>query len=157
MESDHGHRAFVTKAAAWMSGWLAAMVVMVVAGREATRSLHVFQIMEMRSLLGLVLLYPLVRASGGLAAMRTARAGLHIARNTFHYAAQFGWFLALTMIPIAAGRGDRVHDADLDRDPGRVAARRALERAADRSPSSSGWSAWRRSSGPTPAISIPAS
>ena len=89
------------KAAAWMSGWLTAMVVMAVAGREATRSLHVFQIMEMRSLLGLVLLYPLVRASGGFAALRTGRAGLHVARNSFHYAAQFGWFLALTMIPIA--------------------------------------------------------
>ena len=36
------------KAAAWMSGWLTAMVVMAVAGREATNSLHVFQIMEMR-------------------------------------------------------------------------------------------------------------
>ena len=89
------------KAAAWMSGWLTAMVVMVVAGREATQSLHVFQIMEMRSLLGLVLLYPLIHASGGFAALRTGRAGLHVARNTFHYAAQFGWFLALTMIPIA--------------------------------------------------------
>ena len=89
------------KAAAWMSGWLTAMVVMAVAGREATQSLHVFQIMEMRSLLGLLLLYPLIRASGGFAAMRTGRAGLHVARNTFHYAAQFGWFMALTLIPIA--------------------------------------------------------
>ena len=89
------------KAAAWMSGWLVAMVVMVVAGREATQSLHVFQIMEMRSLLGLLLLYPLVRAAGGVVAMRTGRTGLHLARNTFHYAAQFAWFLALTMIPIA--------------------------------------------------------
>lgn len=89
------------KAAAWMSGWLALMVVMVVAGREATRSLHVFQIMEMRSLLGLVLIYPLVRAAGGLGSLASARAGLQVARNAFHYAAQFGWFLALTMIPIA--------------------------------------------------------
>ena len=89
------------KAAAWMSGWLTAMVVMAIAGREATKSLHVFQIMEMRSLLGLVLLYPLVRAQGGFAAMRTGRAGMHVARNGFHYAAQFAWFLALTMIPIA--------------------------------------------------------
>ena len=89
------------KAAAWMSGWLAAMVVMAIAGREATKSLHVFQIMEMRSLLGLVLLYPLVRAQGGFAAMRTGRAGMHVARNGFHYVAQFAWFLALTMIPIA--------------------------------------------------------
>ena len=61
------------KAAAWMAGWLAAMVVMAVAGREATRTLHVFQIMEMRSLLGFVLLWPLLHASGGLKAMRTAR------------------------------------------------------------------------------------
>ena len=89
------------KAAVWMSGWLSLMVVMVVAGREATRSLHVFQIMEMRSLLGLVLIYPLVHAAGGMAAMRSARGGLQVTRNAFHYAAQFGWFLALTMIPIA--------------------------------------------------------
>jgi len=89
------------KAAAWMTGWLTAMLVMAVAGREATRTLHVFQIMEMRSVLGFVLLWPLVHASGGLAAMRTERLGRHVARNTVHYAAQFGWFLALTMIPIA--------------------------------------------------------
>jgi len=89
------------KAAAWMVGWLTAMLVMAVAGREATRTLHVFQIMEMRSVLGFVLLWPLLHASGGLAAMRTHRLGRHIARNTVHYGAQFGWFLALTMIPLA--------------------------------------------------------
>ena len=84
-----------------MVGWLTAMLVMAVAGREATRTLHVFQIMEMRSVLGFVLLWPLLHASGGLAAMRTHRLGRHIARNTVHYGAQFGWFLALTMIPLA--------------------------------------------------------
>jgi len=89
------------KAAAWMAGWLTAMVVMAVAGREATRSLHVFQIMAMRSLLGFILLWPLVHASGGLAAMRTHRLGQQVARNAVHYAAQFGWFFALTLIPIA--------------------------------------------------------
>ena len=89
------------KAAAWMVGWLSAMLVMAVAGREATRTLHVFQIMEMRSVLGFVLLWPLLHASGGLAAMRTDRLGRHVARNTVHYGAQFGWFFALTMIPIA--------------------------------------------------------
>jgi drug/metabolite transporter (DMT)-like permease len=89
------------KAAAWVSGWLLLMLVIVVAGREATRTLHVFQIMEMRSLLGLLLLYPLVRREGGFAAMRTARLGQHTARNAFHYAAQFGWFYALTLIPVA--------------------------------------------------------
>jgi len=89
------------KAAAWMAGWLTAMVVMAVAGREATRTLHVFQIMEMRSVLGFVLLWPLLHASGGLQAMRTRRLGQQVARNAVHYAAQFGWFFALTLIPLA--------------------------------------------------------
>ncbi|HEX4233588.1 MAG TPA: DMT family transporter [Caldimonas sp.] len=89
------------KAAAWMVGWLTAMVVMAVAGREATRTLHVFQVMELRSLLGFVLLWPLLHASGGLKAMRTRRLGQQVARNVVHYGAQFGWFFALTLIPIA--------------------------------------------------------
>jgi len=89
------------KAAAWMAGWLTAMVVMAVAGRAATKTLHVFQIMEMRSLLGFVLLWPLVHANGGVRALATARLGQQVARNAVHYAAQFGWFFALTLIPIA--------------------------------------------------------
>ena len=90
------------KAAAWVSGWLLLMLVIVVAGKEATRTLHVFQIMEMRSLLGLLLLYPLVRREGGFAwDFRTGRIGQHAARNVFHYAAQFGWLFALTLIPVA--------------------------------------------------------
>ncbi len=88
------------KAAAWMAGWLSAMVIITVAGREAARTLSVFQILEMRSLIGLVLLAPLVHAAGGLRAMRTRRIGTHLARHTIHYAAQYGWFFALTLIPI---------------------------------------------------------
>ena len=89
------------KAALWMAGWLIAMLVLAIAGRETTRQLAVFQVMEMRSVIGLLLLWPLVLRSGGLAAMRTQRLGQHILRNTAHYAAQFGWFVALTMIPLA--------------------------------------------------------
>jgi hypothetical protein len=59
------------KAATWMAGWLALMLTMAVAGRETTRELHVFQIMEMRSIIGLVMLYPMIHLNGGLAAMRT--------------------------------------------------------------------------------------
>lgn len=84
-----------------MAGWLSLMVVIAVAGREATRELAVFQVMELRSLIGLVLLYPLVRAAGGFAAMRTARWRSHAARNVVHYGAQYGWFVALSLIPLA--------------------------------------------------------
>ena len=88
-------------AAVWMAGWLAAMVLMAVAAREAGKLLHVLQIMEIRSLLGIALFAPMVVAAGGLRAMRTRHFGRHVARNAVHYVAQFLWFLAITMIPIA--------------------------------------------------------
>src|ERR1700709_1205011 len=60
------------RAALWMAGWLTLMLIVAVAGREATRELNVFQIMEVRSILGFLMLYPLVYMNGGLAAMKTA-------------------------------------------------------------------------------------
>lgn len=89
-----------TRAALWMSGWLSLMLVMVVAGREATRAVNVFQLMEVRSVLGFLMLYPLIRMSGGFAILKTARVHVHIMRNLIHYVAQVGWFYALTLIPI---------------------------------------------------------
>ena len=83
-----------------MAGWLALMLILTVAGRETTREMNVFQIMEVRSVLGLCMLYPLIRMSGGFAAMKTARPLQHISRNLIHYSAQLGWFFALTLIPI---------------------------------------------------------
>ncbi|MBA2399910.1 MAG: DMT family transporter [Bradyrhizobium sp.] len=87
-------------AALWMSGWLALMLIVVVAGREGMRELNVFQLMEMRTLIGFFLLYPLIHANGGFAIVKTARLHMHIARNLIHYGAQLGWFFALTLIPI---------------------------------------------------------
>lgn len=83
------------------TGWLTLMVVIAVAGREAARELSVFQIMLMRSILGMAMLWPLVRAAGGFKAVRTERMPQHVLRNTVHYAAQYGWFVALTLIPLA--------------------------------------------------------
>jgi drug/metabolite transporter (DMT)-like permease len=89
------------KAAAWMAGWLTLMLVIAVAGREATRELAVFQVMELRAVIGLFLLWPMVRSAGGVAALKTQRLRDHATRNLVHYAAQYAWFAALTMIPLA--------------------------------------------------------
>jgi drug/metabolite transporter (DMT)-like permease len=88
------------KAALWMAGWLSLMLIVAVAGREVTRELNVFQLMELRSGLGLLMLYPLIRLSGGFAALKTSRPLAHVARNLIHYVAQLGWFFALTLIPL---------------------------------------------------------
>ena len=93
--------ASIARAAGWMAGWLTLMVVIAVAGREAARELSVFQVMLLRSTLGMAMLWPLVRAAGGLAAVRTGRLPQHVLRNAVHYAAQYGWFVALTLIPLA--------------------------------------------------------
>jgi drug/metabolite transporter (DMT)-like permease len=87
-------------AALWMAGWLSLMLVMAVAGREAMRELNVFELMELRTGLGFLMLMPLVWRSGGVSILRTARLPQHIARNLVHYGAQLGWFFALTLIPI---------------------------------------------------------
>ena len=84
-----------------MGGWLACMVVMAVAGREATRALSVFEVMELRSLIGFCLLYPLIRHAGGLRAMKTGHPWMHLLRNAVHYGAQCGWLVALSLISIA--------------------------------------------------------
>ncbi|MDP3242119.1 MAG: DMT family transporter [Reyranella sp.] len=89
------------KAAFWMAGWLAAMLVMAIAGRETTRELDVFQIMEMRSVIGLAMLYPLIHLAGGFGKLKTARPWQQVGRNIAHYGAQFAWFKALTLIPLA--------------------------------------------------------
>lgn len=88
------------RAAPWMAGWLSLMLVVAVAGRQATRELDVFQIMLMRCVMGLVLLAPLIRAAGGMRVLRTRLLPVHVGRNIVHYGAQYAWFVALTLIPI---------------------------------------------------------
>jgi drug/metabolite transporter (DMT)-like permease len=90
-----------TKAALWMLGSVASFLVITVAGREATDALHTFQIMELRSVLGILLVLPMIRSAGGFAAMRSKRPMLQLGRNLAHYVGQYAWFHALTLITIA--------------------------------------------------------
>lgn len=90
----------IRRAALWVSGWLALMTLIAVAGREASRELDVFQIMLLRSVIGMAMLDPVLHRGGGLAAIRSQRLGTHLGRNVVHYAAQYGWFVALTLIPL---------------------------------------------------------
>ena len=94
-------QASVFRAALWMGGWLALMLTMAVAGRETASRLDVFQVMELRAFIGFALLQPLVMKAGGWRAMRSSRPLRHLSRNMVHYAAQYAWLLAVTLIPLA--------------------------------------------------------
>jgi drug/metabolite transporter (DMT)-like permease len=83
-----------------MAGWLAAMLTLTVAGRELTAELPVFVLMLWRSALGVLFIAPFILWSGGRL-VRTTRIRWHLMRNFTHYSAQYCWFLAISLIPLA--------------------------------------------------------
>jgi len=101
-------------AMAWMAGALASFSTVAVAGREAGAALMLaagrdapafadtVQIMFYRSAIGLVLVTIAIATSSlGFRAINLRRWPLHAGRNLIHFAAQFSWFHALTLIPLA--------------------------------------------------------
>ncbi len=103
-----------TRALAWMVGALASFSTVAVAGREAGEAMaaaagrdspaliDTVQIMFVRSVVGLVIAAALVAVSRqGFALIATPKLRIHSVRNTVHFAAQFSWLHALTLIPLA--------------------------------------------------------
>ena len=88
------------QAAFWMGGWLLCTLALTVAGRELGHDIPVFVTMIFRSLIALAILTPIVLYYGGFG-RRFANVKLNIVRNIIHYVAQYSWFLALTLIPLA--------------------------------------------------------
>jgi drug/metabolite transporter (DMT)-like permease len=88
------------QAAVWMGGWLLNTLALTIAGRELGHDIPVFVIMMFRSLIALAILTPIVIYYGGLA-RRFANLRLNVVRNLIHYAAQYSWFQALLLIPLA--------------------------------------------------------
>lgn len=83
-----------------MSGALVSFLLMAIAGRELSTELNTFQILFFRSAIGLVLISAILTWSGW-AQVRTTKFSLHFIRNIAHYVGQFGWFYAISLIPLA--------------------------------------------------------
>lgn len=90
----------VIRAALWTGGTLLSFVLMAVAGRELSKELGVFEILTMRSLIGLIVIGALLGRSN-LRLLATKRAALHAMRNISHYVGQYGWFYGIAFIPLA--------------------------------------------------------
>ena len=87
----------------WMIGALLSFSIMAVSIRELSRAgLSIFEILAIRSGVALLVLLSLlaVRPEMRLHAV-PRRMGLHLFRNTIHYASQFSWASSLTMLPLA--------------------------------------------------------
>lgn len=95
-----GGRHPVVRAACWMGGALASFVGMAIAARELSAAIGTFEILFFRSAIGLVVIAMLLRRYGWRQA-RSARPVLHLLRNGAHFAGQYGWFYAISLIPLA--------------------------------------------------------
>jgi len=85
-----------------MLGAIGSFTLMAVAGRAVQLELNSFELMFWRSFIGFFVVLALMMGSlQGLAQVRTAQPGLHLARNVFHFAGQNLWFIGLMMLPLS--------------------------------------------------------
>ncbi|MBO6519856.1 MAG: DMT family transporter [Rhodospirillales bacterium] len=84
----------------WMTGALLSFLSMAIAGRELSAELNTFQILFFRSLIGLMIVAA-VLSRAGWHQIHTRVWRMHIVRNVAHYVGQFGWFFAISVIPLA--------------------------------------------------------
>ncbi len=86
----------------WMTGALLSFSTMAVSVRELSHALNIFEILTVRSCLGLVILCAALALRPELRPLiRPQRMRLNLMRNTVHFAAQYCWVTALTLLPFA--------------------------------------------------------
>ena len=92
----------IVRAVSWMIGALLSFSVMAVSVRELAGTLSIFEVLAVRSGLGLAILLAIGLARPALLRSVTRqRIGLHLLRNTIHYASQYAWAVSLTLLPLA--------------------------------------------------------
>jgi drug/metabolite transporter (DMT)-like permease len=94
------------KAIAWMIGSLLSFAAMAVSVRELTGEMHAFQMLFIRSTLGVLILLPILsrRSAGGDSGWRQIRATQlagHGLRNVIHFAGQVLWIFGVGLLPLA--------------------------------------------------------
>lgn len=89
------------KAAIWMMGSVASFTGMAIAARQIQHWHDSFEIMAVRSLVGLCLVVVVGAVTGRLGQISAARLGGHALRNVVHFTGQNLWFWSLTLIPMA--------------------------------------------------------
>jgi drug/metabolite transporter (DMT)-like permease len=85
-----------------MSGALLSFCVMAVSVRTLAANLSIFELLAVRSGFGVLVLCAILAFSLVLRRMVVPRRmGLHLLRNSAHYAGQYMWALSLTLLPLA--------------------------------------------------------
>jgi drug/metabolite transporter (DMT)-like permease len=86
----------------WMTGTLVSFSVMAVSVRELAGQFSIFEILTIRSGLGLILTVLVGLTQPALfRSMQPRRLPLHFVRNSTHFVAQYLWSISLTLLPLA--------------------------------------------------------
>lgn len=85
----------------WMIGALTSFCLMAIGARELNNEIGVFQILFSRSIVGLLVLLPIILLLKKARFSFPKRIKLHLIRNLFHFAGQYGWFLGIGLLPLA--------------------------------------------------------
>ena len=86
----------------WMAMALLSFTLVAVAGRVAGSGVDTMHVMFYRSALSLVIVTVFIGlSSNGFRQLATHSGGLHLVRNSVHFVAQYSWFSALMLIPLA--------------------------------------------------------
>jgi drug/metabolite transporter (DMT)-like permease len=89
------------RAALWMTGAITSFSAMAIAVRELKGAHDTFEIMAVRSAVGLLIVLAAAFATGRLHEVSAQRLGGHVLRNAIHFTGQNLWILAVTLIPLA--------------------------------------------------------
>jgi hypothetical protein len=85
-----------------MTGTLLSFSAMAVSIRELSRALGIFEILALRSAMGVGILLAIALVRRDLMrAVSVQHIGLHLMRNGVHFASQIAWATSLTLLPLA--------------------------------------------------------
>ena len=101
-DAQRARRGAILNAVLWMFGALLCVSGMAVSIRELSRVLNLFEILSVRNGTGLLILGGAMMLRPSLRrGLAVRHLGLHAIRNIVHFAGQYGWTLALTLLPLA--------------------------------------------------------
>lgn len=90
----------LVRAIAWMGAALLSFTVMAVSVRELASDMHAFEMLLIRSAIGVAILAVIFSVTGWRA-LRTRRIAGHLLRNVLHFTGQVFWIFGITLLPLA--------------------------------------------------------
>ncbi len=89
------------RASLWMLGAIASFCLMAVSARELDGHIDKFELLAIRSAVGIILLVVIMNVIKRPTLMFTKRMNAHLGRNFFHFIGQFCWLVGIGLLPLA--------------------------------------------------------